>query len=136
VYIDYFSARNYPPEGVSTLKYWEDLSGQMILRAMPGGSAATGRASLAGKVKGDATDEERHPGPPEQGVGRAAGDRTLEKSTLLRRLKRIIQVDVKKGRLKCEKDYDLRMKIRSWNVRTMVQQVKWQRLQTNYRNMT
>jgi len=32
----------------------------------------------------------------EQGVGRAAGDRILEKFTLLRRLKRIIPVDVKK----------------------------------------
>jgi hypothetical protein len=33
------------------------------------------------------TQTKRHPGPPEQGVGHAAGDRTLEKTTLLRRLK-------------------------------------------------
>jgi hypothetical protein len=42
------------------------------------------------------TQTKRHPGPPEQGVGHAAGDRTLEKTTLLRRLKRIIPVGVEK----------------------------------------
>ena len=54
-----------------------------------GGSVATGRAFRVGQVKGDGPDYERHPGPPGQGFGRAAGDRILEKSTLLRRLKRI-----------------------------------------------
>jgi len=61
----------------------------------------------------------------EQGVGRAAGDRILEKFTVLRKLKRIIPVDVKKGRLKREKDYDLGMKVGSRNVRTMLPRLRW-----------
>jgi hypothetical protein len=61
-----------------------------------GGSVANGMVSLAGKVKGDEPDYERHPGPPEQGYGRAAGNLILEKCILLRWLKRIIPMDVKK----------------------------------------
>jgi hypothetical protein len=34
-----------------------------------GGSVATGKASHAGKVKGDDPDKERHPGPPGWGLG-------------------------------------------------------------------
>jgi hypothetical protein len=39
-----------------------------------GGSVVTGRVSLAGQVEGDDPD---YPAPPEQGVGRAAGECTL-----------------------------------------------------------
>jgi hypothetical protein len=47
-------------------------------------------------VKGDDPDKERHPGPPEEGIGHVAGDCVLEKFTLRQRLKRIIPVDAKK----------------------------------------
>jgi hypothetical protein len=37
-----------------------------------GGSVATGRASHAGKVKGDDPNEKRYPGPPGLGLGHGA----------------------------------------------------------------
>jgi len=36
----------------------------MIVRAMPAVALATGRATLAGQVKGDGPDEREYPGPP------------------------------------------------------------------------
>jgi hypothetical protein len=40
----------------------------MILRAMPEVALATGRATLAGQVKGDGQDERGYPGPPGWGL--------------------------------------------------------------------
>ena len=40
------------------------MRGQMILRAMPAVASATGRATLAGQVEGDAPDKRGYPGPP------------------------------------------------------------------------
>jgi len=45
------------------------LRGQMILRAMPAVALATGRATLAGQVKGDDPDKKGYPGPPGWGLG-------------------------------------------------------------------
>jgi len=41
----------------------------MILRDMPAVALATGRATLAGQVEGDAPDEMGYPGPPGWGLG-------------------------------------------------------------------
>ena len=41
----------------------------MILRAMPAVALVTGRATLAGQVKGDGPEERRYPGPPSWGLG-------------------------------------------------------------------
>ena len=41
----------------------------MILRAVPAVTLATGRATLAGQVKGDGPDENGFPGPPGWGLG-------------------------------------------------------------------
>ena len=40
----------------------------MILRAMPAVAFATGRATLAGQVKGDDPDKRGYPGPPGWGL--------------------------------------------------------------------
>jgi len=41
----------------------------MILRALPAVALATGRATLAGQVKGDGPDKRGYPGPPGWGLG-------------------------------------------------------------------
>ena len=62
-----------PHHGISTLSKanagWEGLGGQMILRAMPVVALVTGRATLAGQIKGDDQDERGYPGPPGWGLG-------------------------------------------------------------------
>jgi len=46
-----------------------------------GGSVATGRATLAGQVKGEHPDKERYTGPPGWGLGRWASTLSPEKKT-------------------------------------------------------
>ena len=41
----------------------------MILRAMPALALAAGRATLAGEVEGDGSDERGYPGPSGWGLG-------------------------------------------------------------------
>ena len=41
----------------------EGMRGQMILTALPAVALATGRATLAGQVKGDGPDKMGYPGP-------------------------------------------------------------------------
>jgi len=41
----------------------------MVLRAMPAVALTTGRATLAGQVKGDDPDERGYPGPSGWGLG-------------------------------------------------------------------
>jgi hypothetical protein len=41
----------------------------MNLRAMPAVTNVTSRASHAGRVKGDRSDQKRYPGPPDWGLG-------------------------------------------------------------------
>jgi hypothetical protein len=44
----------------------------MNLRAMPAVTYVTSRASHAGRVKGDMSDQKRYPGPPGWGSGHEA----------------------------------------------------------------
>ena len=48
-----------------------------------GGSVATGRATLAGQVKGEHSDKERYTGPPGCGLGRWASTPSPGKKTRL-----------------------------------------------------
>ena len=49
-----------------------------------------------------------------RGLGVRLATAHCKNSTLLRRLKTVIPVDVKKGRPKREKGYDMRMKVGRW----------------------
>jgi hypothetical protein len=52
------------------LLYYENRKKPEIQKADTLNSVATGRASHAGQVNSEVPDKEKHPGPPDWGVGR------------------------------------------------------------------
>jgi len=70
-----------------------------------GGSIATGRATLAGQVKGEHPDKERYTGPPGWGLGRWASTPSPGKKTYM--LKNLGQRNLNEGQWEDRKQWSL-----------------------------
>jgi hypothetical protein len=82
-----------------------------------GGSVATGRASLAGQVKGDDPDWERHPSPPGWGLGLRLTTLSRKKSTVQKPvLKPRTDETIDDGHSRKRTN---EIRTATWNIRTM-----------------
>jgi hypothetical protein len=77
-----------------------------------GGSVATGRVTLAGQVKGEHPDKGIYPGPPGWGLGVLLATAHCKKS---------IAAKIQQGYSGEMKDNEIRIKLATWNIRTLLQ---------------